>query len=101
MPAISPKLGELLVKATRAKDIDDAFERVFSEYLAMKIQSLASASEGFEKKWDMVFGEFKSRLDAGTLNADNYGFDTEQDFWKWEEAETLKGHYEVLQKQWT
>ncbi|MEA3360804.1 MAG: hypothetical protein U9R17_15550 [Thermodesulfobacteriota bacterium] len=101
MLAISPKLGEFLVKATKAKDIDDAFRRVFSEYLAMKIANLAKTSEGFKKKWSMNFSEFQLRLKGGTLKVDSYKFDTEQDFWQWEEAETLKSHYETLQKQWT
>jgi hypothetical protein len=29
MQAISPKLGEFLIKVTRSKDIDDAFRRFF------------------------------------------------------------------------
>jgi hypothetical protein len=48
----------------------------------------------------MDFSEFKSCFKEGTLKADSYKFDTEQDFWQWEEAETLKSHYETLQKQW-
>ena len=101
MLAISPKLGEFLLKATKARDIDDAFRRILSEYLAMKTNKLANISEGFTKKWGMDFAEFKSRLAKGTLEADSYAFDTEQDFWEWEEAETLKGHYERLYEQWT
>jgi len=101
MPAISPRLGEFLVKATKAGDIDDAFTRVFSEYLMMKIMKLVNISEGFKKKWGMDFDEFTDRLKKGTLLADSYEFDTEQDFWEWEEAETLKNHYKTLQKQWT
>ncbi len=100
MPAISPKLGEFLVKTTKAKDIDDAFTKVFSEYLTMKIMKLVNISEGFEKKWCMDFDEFKSRLKEGSLKEDIYVFDTERDFWEWEEAETLKSHYEAFQKQW-
>jgi hypothetical protein len=101
MPAISPRLGEFLVKATRARDIDDAFGKVFSEYLVLKTMKLASISETFKKKWGMDFNEFRLRLEKGTLGANSYGFDTEQDFWEWEEAETLRSHYERLQEQWT
>ena len=100
MLSVSPKLGEFLVKATKAKDIDDAFRRVFSEYLVMKIASLVKTTERFKIKWCMDFSEFKSCFKEGTLKADSYKFDTEQDFWQWEEAETLKSHYETLQKQW-
>jgi hypothetical protein len=101
MLAISPKLGEFLLKATKARDIDDAFRRILSEYLAMKTNKLANISERFTKKWGMDFVEFKSRLAKGTLEADSYAFDTEQDFWEWEEAETLKRHYDRLYEQWT
>lgn len=48
MPAISPKLGEFLVKATRSKDIDDAFRRVFSDYLELKIESFVETIESLE-----------------------------------------------------
>ena len=101
MLAISPKLGEFLLKATKARDIDDAFRRILSEYLVMKTNKLANISEGFTKKWGMDFVEFKNSLAKGTLEADSYAFDTEQDFWEWEEAETLKGHYDRLYEQWT
>ena len=49
MLSVSPKLGEFLVKATKAKDIDDAFHRVFSEYLVMKIASLAKTTEALKR----------------------------------------------------
>ena len=66
----------------------------------MKIMKLVNISEGFKKKWRMDFEEFKNRLEKESLKASSYEFDTEQDFWEWEEAETLKSHYEALQKQW-
>ena len=100
MPAISPRLGEFLVKTTKARDVDDAFGRVFSEYLTMKIMNLVRISEGFKKKWCMDFDEFKESLKKDSLKEGSYAFDTEQDFWEWEEAETLKNHYEAFQKQW-
>ena len=101
MPAISPKLGEFLIKVTRSKDIDDAFQRVFSDYLELKIASFIETIESFRKKWGMEFDEFQKRFRDGTLEKDTYDFDTEQDFWRWEEAETLKRHYETQAKQWT
>lgn len=100
MQAISPRLGELLVKTTRSRDIDDAFRRVFSEYLALKIASLVEVIKGFNEKWGMDFNEFKKNIKSNTLKKDAYAFDVEQDFWEWEEAETLKRHYEELATQW-
>ena len=44
--------------------------------------------------------------DVGTIihaysggEADSYS--VEQDFWEWEEAETLKAHYQEVQAEWT
>ena len=101
MQPISPKLGEFLIKVTRSKDIDDAFHRVFSDYLALKIASLAETSERFKKKWGMDFNEFQKDFKDEALKKDTYAFDTERDFWEWEEAETLKKHYETLAEKWT
>jgi len=100
MQAISPKLGELLVKTTRSRDIDDAFRRVFSEYLALKTASLSEVIKGFNEKWGMDFNEFKKNLKSNRLKKDSYAFDVERNFWEGEEAETLKRHYEELATQW-
>jgi len=101
MPAISPKLGEMLLKATGARDIDDAFHKVLSGYLELKLKSLTETIDQFQTKWRMGFDEFRERLGAGTLEKDSYSFNVEKDFWQWEETETLKSHYEALREQWT
>ncbi|MFH1148087.1 MAG: hypothetical protein V1736_10330 [Pseudomonadota bacterium] len=101
MPAVSPRLGEFLIKTTGAKDINNAFEKIFTDYLELKLRSLKNAIESFQTKWGMGFDSFKERLKAGTLGKDTYSLDVEQDFWQWEEAETLRMHYEALKKEWT
>lgn len=100
MPAISPRLGELLIKTTKAKDIDNAFQKLVTEYLELKLKDLHETIERFQRKWGNSFEEFKERLNSGTLKKDAYSFDVEQDFWQWEEAETLKKHYESLKNEW-
>jgi hypothetical protein len=100
MPVMSPKLGEVLVKATHSKDIDDALSRIFSEYLELKLNDLQKTMEEFEKKWSMNFEEFKKNFKEKTLKEDPFSFSAEKDFWEWEEADTLKKHYEVIQSQW-
>jgi hypothetical protein len=97
---VSPKFGEVLVKTTHSKDIDDALNKILSEYLGLKLKTLQETIEEFRKKWDMSFEEFKRHLKEGTLKKDAYSFDTEKDFWQWEEAETLKKHYEEIKGQW-
>lgn len=100
MPVVSPRLAEFLLKATGTKDVDNAFQKVFSEYLNLKSKNLQETIEGFHSKWGMNFDEFKNKLKAGTLEKNEYSFDVEQDFWRWEETETLLKHYESLIKEW-
>ena len=100
MPAISPKLGEFLIKTTKAKDIDNAFQRVFTEYLELKLKNLQETIERFQGKWELGFEEFKEKMKSGRLKKDVYSFDVEKDLWQWEEVETLKKHYESLKEEW-
>lgn len=100
MPVMSPKLGEALVKATHSKDMDDALNKIFSEYLELKLKTLQEKVNEFQKKWGMNFEEFKRHFKEGTLKEDTYSFSTEKDYWQWEEAETLKKHYEEIKGQW-
>ncbi len=42
--------------------------------------------------------------DVGTIvhaYSGGEAFSVEQDFWEWEEAETLKAHYQEVQAEWT
>ena len=100
MSIMSPKLSEVLVKTTHSKDIDDALNKIFSEYLELKLKRLQQTIEEFEKKWNMSFEKFKKRIKENTLKADIYSFDTEKDYWQWEEAVTLRKHYEEIKGQW-
>ncbi len=100
MSILSPKLGEVLVKTTHSKDIDDALNKIFSEYLELKLKTLQETIVEFQKKWGMTFEKFKKHFKEGTLKEDTYSFNTEKDYWQWEEAETLKKHYEKIKGQW-
>ena len=100
MPGISPRLGEFLIKTTKSKDIDDAFKRVLSEYLELKLRVLNETIKRLEDKWGMDFYDFKEKVRSGTLPRDAFSFDVEQDFWEWEESVTLKRHYESLKEEW-
>lgn len=101
MPALSPDVGTHLLKATRSQDLDEAFDKVFSEYLELKIARLRETTDRLEKKWGMDFPTFKRRLAENTLPEDGYGHEVEEDFWTWEEAETLKEHYQEVRSEWT
>ncbi|KPA18182.1 hypothetical protein MHK_001645 [Candidatus Magnetomorum sp. HK-1] len=66
----------------------------------MKLVQLEKIISSFEKKWKMNFIEFKKGLKNNSLGKDIYSFEIEKDFWSWEEAFTLKTHYETVQKEW-
>ena len=100
MAVMSAKLSEALVKATYARDVEDAFNRVFSEFLELKLSQLQQIIETYQAKWGVPFEEFKKQIKEGTLKKDAYSFETENDFWQWEEAETLNEHYINIKNQW-
>ena len=100
MAVMSAKLSEALVKATYARDVEDAFNRVFSEFLELKLSQLQQIIETYRDKWGVSFEDFKKQIEEGTLKKDAYSFETENDFWQWEEAETLNEHYSNIKNQW-
>lgn len=100
MPVLSPKLSEILVKSTHARDIDDALNRVISEYLDLKLSSLDKRIDEFKRKWNMDFEHFKSNLKNQTLKVNSFSYNVEYDYWEWEEVETLKQHYNTIKEQW-
>lgn len=101
MPALSPDVSEHLLKATGSRDLDEAFETVLTEYLSLKIEKLEQTTSRLEEKWGMSFSTFKRRLAENDLPEDSYSQEVEDDFWEWEEAETLKSHYQRVQDEWT
>ena len=75
--------------------------KVLSEDLELKIAALHETTDRLEEKWGMEFPPFKRRLAEDDLPDSAYSYDVEQDFWTWEEAETLKAHYRQGQAEWT
>ena len=101
MPTLSPDVGAHLLKATRSNDLDEAFEKVLSEYLELKIERLDQTTEAFEEKWGMNVSTFKRRMAENDLPEDAHSYSVEQDFWEWEDAETLKTHDQQVRSEWT
>lgn len=100
MAMISPRLGEILIKTTHSKDLDDAFHKILTDYLDLKLSSLKEKLKQFEFKWKMDFEGFTKKIKEDGLDKEAFSFDVEKDFWEWEEAETLIHHYQELKNQW-
>ena len=97
---VSPRLGTLLTQLADTPDLETALQKVLSEYMNLKIAFLRQRVEMFESRWNMKFEMFAAHCESGTLNQDAYSYQVEDDFWAWEEAETLLQHYESLQARW-
>jgi len=100
MVTLSPRLGELLTKATQTPDIEAALWKVLSEYLEMKFNELSQRIGEFEREWGISFEEFSRGCKEKDLEKDAYSYDVEKDFWEWEKAITLRRHYEALRSKW-
>ena len=98
--SLPPQLGILLTELAEIPDMDSALRQVLSEYLALKLESLDAQIAGFETKWDMSFEAFSEKYAGGTLEGDAYAYEVEKDFWDWEQAVTLKQHYEAIRMLW-
>lgn len=100
MATISPRLGEFLIRTTGTPDIDGALHKVFADYMELKLSSLNGVIEALRLKWGRDFESFKADMKDGKLGKNPYSHEVEMDFWEWEEAETLKKHYETLKEEW-
>ena len=97
---LSPQTSLLLTQITATPDLETALWRVLHDYTGLKTQQIRQQITVFETKWGMTFDEFSQRCEHGTLGQDPYAYDVESDYWDWEKAVTLLGHYEALQARW-
>ena len=79
--------------------------KVLSEDLELKIAALHETTDRLEEKWGMKFPPSSVAWQRTTCRTVRirmmFSYNVEQDFWTWEEAETLKAHYRQGQAEWT
>ncbi|MDX1959032.1 MAG: hypothetical protein SFU98_10695 [Leptospiraceae bacterium] len=95
MLTLEPKLGSFLLNVTQATDLKEAFHKVFSEYLNLKIHFLENQIQELSKKYNSNYEGF---LEIYKLNHDE---EVENDFYAWDEANSLLEHYKDIQKDWS
>jgi len=100
MIAISPQIGEFLIKVTHLPDINVALKKVLKEYIELKISDLKEKVKVFETKWGMSFKEFQEACKNKTIKTDVYSYNVEKDFWEWEGIETLLSYYQEIESGW-
>ena len=98
--SLPPRLGVFLTEVTDIPDMDSALRKVLAEYLELKFKAIDAKIAHFEAKWGMSFADFADQCAEGKLEQDPHSYEVEKDFWEWEQAVTLKKHYESISVQW-
>ena len=94
MLTLEPKLGTFLLNTTQSNDLQEAFHKVFTEYLNLKVNALEKAISDLEKKYN---GNYERFLLFYKANHDEI---TESDFYLWDEKMSLLEHYREIKKTW-
>ena len=93
---LSTQLTKSLTEITHSYDIELAVQKIFKEYLELKVNSLSGKISEFEKKYKMTFEQYEKHLRKKT----NHSFKEEQTYNEWDEAVTLYENYQKIKKQW-
>lgn len=96
MISLSPKVCNLLIQTTKARDIDTALHSVLSEYIQMKLFDLEKKRKIFETKWQGEFSQFQEKIKNNNLGKDPYSYEVESDSWEWGDTITLIDHYQSV-----
>ena len=58
MLTLEPKLGAFLLNTTQSGDLQEAFHKIFSEYLSLKLNALEKTIFELEKKYSADYERF-------------------------------------------
>lgn len=94
MLTLEPKLGAFLLNTTQSSDLQEAFHKVFSEYLSLKISALEKIISDLEKKYTVDYEHFL------LFYKSNHDEITENDFYLWDETISLLDHYKEIKNNW-
>ncbi|MCB1191342.1 MAG: hypothetical protein H7A23_05140 [Leptospiraceae bacterium] len=98
MVEISSEIENLLIETTQCDNLEKALKFIFTDYLIMKIHLYSQKIIKFQDKWNMDFHKFKEKVHT---QKDFHTYNYERDVWEWEEAMTLKNHYEGVKEKCT
>ncbi len=94
MLTLEPKLGAFLLNTTQSGDLQEAFHKIFSEYLSLKLNALEKTISDLEKKYSRDYEHFL------LFYKSNHDEIIENDFYLWDETKSLLEHYKEIQKTW-
>jgi hypothetical protein len=90
MLTLEPKLGAFLLNTTQSGDLQEAFHKIFSEYLSLKLNALEKTIFELEKKYSADYERFL------LFYKSNHDEITENDFYLWDETKSLLEHYKEI-----
>lgn len=94
MIAIKPEIGSFLLKTTNSVNLDDALKHLIKDYLRLKIQDIGNHIQILEEKYRVNFDEFVELYKKDSSD------EMEEDFYKWDEVQSLYEYYKDLEEQW-
>lgn len=64
---LSTQLTKSLTEITHSYDIELAVQKIFKEYLELKLNSLSGKISEFEKKYKMTFEQYEKHLQKNSI----------------------------------
>ena len=83
MASVTPKVIDALTALEPEGDVDAKLAKVVDEALTRRLSHYQYVDRRLQQKYGMTFAEFRDR---GVVAQQEYGFETESDFWEWELA---------------
>ncbi|MHA1168666.1 MAG: hypothetical protein ACTSP4_09090 [Candidatus Hodarchaeales archaeon] len=98
---LPPRIAANLAKVVRETRPDIALEKLIKDYLDVKLEILAIKVDNYRSKYSMSFEDFSRACSEGTLAADPYSHEVEEDFRDWESLKSLIAYYSELNREWS
>lgn len=93
---VSKAIYHVIASLTKEPRLDVALSLAIKDLIRLKLKEATSATETFEARYRMTFGEFKRTWHEDRVpNAHSY--EVERDYWEWEAATTDQEQLQKLQ----
>lgn len=94
---IPDNFAQTLLQITQEAGLSQAIVKLAVAYASLQAEKWATIDIRFQEKWQMSFNEFEIKSKA---MPNGFEFETEQEYYDWEDAVSMKQYYENLLSQW-
>jgi hypothetical protein len=89
--------AQTLLQITQETALSQAILKLAVAYTTLQAEKWAAIDSKFCKKYQLSFAEYEAI--SATL-PDGFSYETEQEYYDWEDAVSMKQYYENLLTQW-